>query len=305
VHSALLFLVFNRPEPTARVFEAIRRARPSRLYVAADGARAGRPEEAERCAATRRIATAVDWPCEVKTLFRDRNLGCKHAVSSAIDWFFENEAEGIILEDDCLPDPSFFPYCDQLLEHYRDDERVALISGDNFQFGARHGDASYYFSRYVHIWGWASWRRVWQHYDREARNWPAFQARGGLGKVLGSRPREIRHWEHIFSAVHAGRIDTWDYQLNLAIWSHGMVSVLPQQNLISNIGFGADATHTNGVSKFANMAVEPMAFPLRHPQSRDTAVAADDFTASQMFLRPLAARVLSKVNALTQAFLGR
>src|SRR5690349_2048344 len=137
--SAILFLVFNRPETTARVFEAIRAAQPPRLYVAADGPRASRIGESERCDLTRRIASAVDWPCDITTLFRAANLGCKNAVSSAISWFFEHEEEGVILEDDCLPDPSFFRYCDELLAHYRDDTRIGLISGNNFQFGKTHG----------------------------------------------------------------------------------------------------------------------------------------------------------------------
>ena len=304
MHSPVLFLVFNRPEPTARVFEVIRAAQPPRLYVAADGARANRMGEAERCEQTRRVATAVDWPCEVHTLFRDHNLGCKQAVSRAIDWYFEHEPQGIILEDDCVADPSFFEYCDELLERYRDDERVALISGDNFQFGRTHGDASYYFSRYVHIWGWASWRRTWAHYDRDAGAWPGFRDSGGLRKVLGARSPEIRHWQKVFSAVHAGKIDTWDYQLNLAMWANGMVSILPQKNLVSNIGFGVDATHTHSVSKFADMPTAALQFPLRHPSDVQVCRDADDFTASQMFLRSFASRALGRVRTIGQRWFG-
>jgi hypothetical protein len=304
MHSPVLFLVFNRPEPTARVFEVIRAARPPRLYVAADGARASRAGEAQRCEQTRRVATAVDWPCEVQTLFRDHNLGCKQAVSQAIDWFFGHEEEGVILEDDCVADSSFFRYCDELLERYREDERVALISGDNFQFGRTYGDASYYFSRYVHIWGWASWRRTWRHYDRDAGSWPGFRDGGGLQKVLGAGSPEIRHWRRVFEAVHAGRIDTWDYQLNLAMWANGMVSILPQQNLVSNIGFGADATHTNSVSRFADLPAARMEFPLRHPSSVQVCSSADDFTASQMFMRSFASRALARARAVGRRWFG-
>jgi hypothetical protein len=304
MRSPVLFLVFNRPAPTARVFEVIRAARPPRLYVAADGARANRAGEAERCEQTRKVATTVDWPCDVRTLFRDHNLGCKQAVSQAIDWYFEHEPEGVILEDDCVADPSFFPYCDELLERYREDERIALISGDNFQFGRTYGDASYYFSRYVHIWGWASWRRTWRHYDRDAGQWPAFLEAGGLRKVLGARPQEIRHWHRVFAAVHAGKIDTWDYQLNLAIWANGMRSILPRHNLVSNIGFGVDATHTNSISKFADMATAPLPFPLRHPADMQENAAADDFTANQMFLRSFARRALGRVRTLGRRLFG-
>jgi len=299
--SAILFLVFNRPEPTARVFEAIRAAQPPRLYVAADGPRASRTGESDRCALTRRVASTVDWPCSVATLFRATNLGCKNAVSSAISWFFEHEEEGIILEDDCLPEPSFFAYCDELLAHYRDNPRVGLISGDNFQFGKTHGVSSYYFSRYAHIWGWASWRRVWGLYDRDCANWPAFREDGGLERVPGMSRREIRHWESIFERVYANEIDTWDYQLTFAMWSHQMLSVLPQQNLVSNIGFGLEATHTSTVSKFANLPVSPIRFPLRHPASLMPCDEADRRTAAEMFLPPFSKRVISRLRALAQA----
>src|SRR5262249_20722231 len=157
----VLFLIFNRPNTTARVMEAIRTAGPGRLYVAADGPRDGNADEAKRCAEVRRIATQVDWPCEVQTLFRERNLGCRQAVSSAITWFFEQEQEGIILEDDCLPSPSFFPYCAELLARFRNDERIMCITGCNFQQDMKGYPYSYYFSKYHHVWGWATWRRAW------------------------------------------------------------------------------------------------------------------------------------------------
>jgi hypothetical protein len=303
MRSPLLFLVFNRPAPTARVFETIRAAKPQRLYVAADGPRTTRAGEAEQCALTRQVVMAVDWDCKVQTLFRDENLGCKQAVSRAIDWFFEHEEEGIILEDDCLPVPSFFRFCDEMLERYRSDPRVGLVSGDNFQFGREYGSASYYFTRYAHIWGWASWRRAWLHYDRDARIWPAFRDAGGLQRVFGSRRAEIQHWRAVLDDLYAGKIDTWDHQLNLTLWSQGMVSVVPQRNLIRNIGFGEGATHTKSVSKFADMAVKEMEFPLRHPTSFETCSAADDYTAAQAFVKPLAGRMVGKLKAACKRLL--
>jgi hypothetical protein len=301
MNSAILFLVFNRPETTIRVFEAIRAAKPPRLYVAADGPRASRDGESERCELARRAASAIDWPCSVATLFRTTNLGCKNAVASAISWFFEQENEGIILEDDCLPEPSFFRYCDELLAHYRNNPRIGLISGDNFQFGRTHGASSYYFSRYAHIWGWASWRRVWKHYDRDCASWPAFRDGGGLERIPGMSRPEMQHWRSIFDRVHANGIDTWDYQLTLALWQQQMLSVLPQRNLVSNIGFGAEATHTSSVSKFANLPVSPMKFPLVHPTALAASEEADRHTASEMFLPSLSKRVISRLRALTQA----
>ncbi len=272
METPILFLVFNRPETTAQAFECIRAARPQRLYVAADGPRASRAGEAERCAEVRRIATAVDWPCEVHTLFREQNLGCKIGVSSGIDWFFDHEPEGIILEDDVLPDPSFFPYCAELLARYRDDDDVAIISGCNLIGDIDSVDTSYVFSRYLHIWGWASWRRAWRHYDVSMADWPSPGAAARLGGVLGQRTLPVAHWTTIFNDVAAGRIDTWDYQWVHRCWQRGMVAVFPARNLIRNVGFGADATHTIGDAPavVAAMRAAPVAFPLRHPVRGDT-----------------------------------
>ena len=282
--SPVLFLVFNRPDTTQRVFDAIRAARPPRLYVAADGPRAGRAGEAARCEAVRRIATAVDWPCELVTLMRPTNLGCKRAVSSAITWFFEREPEGIILEDDCLPDPSFFGYCDELLERFRDDERIMCISGDNFISGSWQPDASYYFSRFNHIWGWASWRRAWQRYDVDMRAWNPVEAAMLLGQVF-PRDRLARiYWREAFDRVTKGEIDTWDYQWTFACWREAAVTCLPRVNLISNLGFGTDATHTvTAENTLANLPTEAIQLPLVHPQLIEITEQADRWTIKYVF----------------------
>ncbi len=266
----VLLLVFNRPDVTARVFETIRAARPERLYVAADGARPDRPGEAERCAEVRRIATAVDWPCEVRTLFRDRNLGCKHGVAGGIDWFFEHEPEGIILEDDILPDPSFFPYCEALLERYRDDAGVAMISGSNLVGPLPEPDASYGFTLNLSIWGWASWRRAWQHYDIAMTAWPSPAARARVAAALGGRPLAIAYWSAIFDRMARGEIDTWDYQWVFSAWLHGMAGIVPARMLIENLGFGADATHTFGPPAAPLPPRQSIALPLHPPATRDT-----------------------------------
>ena len=261
----ILFLVFNRPDTTARVFEAIRRARPARLYVAADGARAERQGEAGRCAETRRIATAVDWPCEVRTLFRDQNLGCRLGVSTAIDWFFEHEQEGIIIEDDCVPSPSFFPYCAELLDRYRHDERVMCISGDNPAGSMPRHDASYAFSRYPLIWGWATWRRAWRLYDVDMSNWPRFRDAGRLRGCLDDEFLQ-RYWREIFNRAAAGEIDSWAYRWTFSCWFNGGLTSVPRLNLVSNIGFGPEATHTlQSDSARANLPVRELQWPLVHP----------------------------------------
>jgi len=297
LNTAVLFLVFNRLDTTKQVFEAIRQAKPPRLYVAADGARSNKDGEIVKVKAVRDfIISNIDWDCEVKTLFPDENLGCKFAVSSAISWFFENEEMGIILEDDCLPDQSFFWFCEELLLRYSDDERIAMISGDNFQFGRKCNDASYYYSRYPHIWGWASWRRAWQHYDRNAAIWPEVRDQGWL-EVLIKTPSERKFWAQQFQSVYDGKIDTWDYQWTLACWSQGMVSIMPSVNLITNIGFGVDATHTQGASIYSGIPVKPIGFPLRHPDITLPNAKADRFTAKGMFSNSLSIRIIRKIKA--------
>ncbi len=189
----VLFLIFNRPDTTTRVFEAIREARPSRLYVAADGPRADKEGEAQRCLETRKITEAVDWPCEVRRLYREENLGCKLAVSSAITWFFTHEEEGIILEDDCLPDQSFFPFCAAMLERYRDDGRIMMVLGTSLLPPGGGPDADYLFTQYFLIWGWATWRRAWEKYDIEMDGRRSATAMGCTAPIgTGSLPTTSR-----------------------------------------------------------------------------------------------------------------
>ncbi|MCR8558586.1 nucleotide-diphospho-sugar transferase [Mucilaginibacter sp. BJC16-A38] len=262
--SPVLFILFNRPGTTKQVFEKIKEAKPARLYVAADGPRPSRPGEAELCASTRAIIEGVDWECEVKTLFRSENLGCKDAVSSAINWFFDNEHEGIILEDDCLPAPSFFSFCDAMLEKYRNDTRVRHITGCNLQSGKKWGDASYYFSNITHVWGWASWRRVWADYDKTLNRYNHDIAEKLTG--IFHDPFIVSSLKHVFDEVKAGKIDTWDYQLDFANFFNNGLTIIPNENLISNIGFGNDATHTldhNNI--YANIPLGEIT-QITHPQ---------------------------------------
>jgi hypothetical protein len=293
--TAVAFIIFNRPDTAARVFAEIAKVKPPKLLVVGDGPRSNRAGEADKVAVTRAILARVDWDCEVLTNFSEVNLGCKKRVSSGIDWIFEQVEEAIILEDDCLPDPSFFRYCQEMLERYRDDKRVGTISGDNFQFGRSYGSDSYYFSKYVHVWGWASWRDRWQDsYDVAMGNWPRVRDGGRLADMVGDA-REAVYWKKIFERVHQGQIDTWDYQWVFANWLSGRASVLPSVNLISNIGFDQNATHTTGESELANMAVKPMQFPLVHPVGFFRNMRADHFSEEKCFRVPLWKRVRGKL----------
>jgi hypothetical protein len=260
--SPVLFLVFNRPSTTKRVFEQIRRAQPSRLFVAADGPRLDRAGEAERCAEVRKIIDGVDWECEVRTLFRGDNLGCRKAVSSAIDWFFENVEEGIILEDDCLPSQSFFHFCAELLDRFRDDSRVMQISGSNYLSVTLK--ESYYFSKYGPIWGWATWKRAWKLYDVEMQLWPLVK-QNRLHYDFCFDESEVAVREQTFDAVYAGKIDTWDYQWVFARLINSGLSITPAHNLITNIGFSDDATHTkNSEDQRNNLKNYELTLPLTH-----------------------------------------
>jgi len=297
LNTPVAFIIFNRPDTTARIFAEIAKAKPSKLLVVADGPRKDRVGEAEKCAETRAIINQVDWPCEILTNYSEVNLGCKRRVSSGIDWVFGQVEEAIILEDDCLPDQTFFRFCQEMLERYRNDQRVGMISGDNFQFGTKRSDASYYFSRYNHIWGWASWRRAWKFYDVSMKLWPQFRDDKYLDYFFADKNIK-NYWLTAFEATHSGKIDTWDYQWVFASWANNMISIMPNVNLISNIGFGANATHTVADSIFSSMPVEPMIFPLRHPDGIYVNVKADKFTADNQFTTSIARRVIGKINRI-------
>jgi hypothetical protein len=234
--------IFNRPQLTAQVYERIRAARPSRLLVVADGPRSSRPEDNQLCAATRKIATSPDWPCELLTNFAEENLGARCRISSGLDWVFEQCPEAIVLEDDCVPCPSFFSFCSSMLSYYREDSRVMHITGNNFQGGVRRGDGSYYFSKYAHTWGWASWRRAWQFYDVNLRVWPDAKQASWLAKVMDD-PVEADYWTRILEEVYYKRIEAWDYQWMFTCWIQNGLAIQPNQNLVTNIGVGPDALH--------------------------------------------------------------
>ncbi len=237
----VLMLVFNRPAETQRVFDAVKAAKPSRLYVAADGARAHKPADKELSNQTREIFKQIDWPCELKTLYREQNLSCGPAVSSAITWFFEQEEMGIILEDDCLPAPDFFGFCKTMLNYYKNDEQVMQICGSNFQQGIKRGDASYYFSMHSFIWGWATWRRAWNHYNYELNN---IQNDKLLNLDYYTQHNGLkRYWKQTFLYSKKQLFNTWDYQWALTILNQKGVSLVPNVNLITNIGNTDNSAH--------------------------------------------------------------
>ncbi|TGK30900.1 hypothetical protein EHQ12_18795 [Leptospira gomenensis] len=277
----ILFLVFNRPEETRKVFDSIRSRKPSRLYIAADGPRENRPEEKERCEQVRSIVRSVDWSCEVKTLFREKNLGCKRAVSEGIDWFFENEEEGIILEDDCLPSDQFFLFCEHMLAEFRNDPKVMHIAGTNFIHERKKiGSEEIYFSRYPQVWGWATWRRAWGKYLRSAEVWKRLL----VSPWKGSRSYVIRFWEDRLEKTYSGLIDTWDFQWVYTLNVEGGLAVNPPVNLVENIGFGEGSSHTDAADdpreKFKrNSLPDKIVFPQEIKRNTDF----DSYIESEFF----------------------
>ncbi len=268
-------MIFNRPQFTARVFEAIARARPARLLVVADGPRATHPDDERLCAQARAVIDRVDWDCEVSRCYSDVNLGCKLRIASGLDWVFEQVPEAIIVEDDCLPEPTFFRFCAELLERYRDDPRVQMISGCNVLAPGSGAAYSYYFSRCYHVWGWATWARAWRTYDLQMRRWPALRETDWLRRHLGGET-EAAIARAIFDATYAGNVGTWDFQWVLAGWAANAVSAIPSVNLITNIGYGEAATNERDAEhRLANLPAGPMGFPLHHPPGIQVLESAD------------------------------
>lgn len=282
LNTPIALIVFNRPTPTQAVFERIRSAQPRTLMVIADGPREGRNGESEACRRVREIVEHVTWPCNLLTNYSETNMGCGRRVSSGIDWVFRNATEAIILEDDCLPDPAFFRFCAELLQRYREDKRVMHVSGSNLLFGRRYTERSYHFSHYPVCWGWATWRRAWQLYDFEMAEWKGNRQRY-LERFVHERERAF--WESNLDSIRDGRVDTWDYQWSLACLTRGGFSITPAVNLVSNIGFGPDATHTTSRFLAMRRSVGTMQFPLDHPSDVAANTEADDFVARRLFYK--------------------
>jgi hypothetical protein len=274
----VLLVIFNRPHTTSQVFEAIRRAKPRRLYIAADGPRPDVASDKVNCQEARRIVNCVDWDCEVKTLFREKNLNCGVAPSSAFTWFFEHEEEGIILEDDCLPSQSFFLFCQELLERYRHDTRVMHIGGNNFLNGwKKDSDYSYYFSRSGHIWGWATWRRAWKYFDFQISLYQKIKQQDYFSNFFLNWPGKLYRLRKFDKTIDRSRkVDWWDYQWDFARYIHSGLAIVPAKNLVKNLGFGEMGTHTrNRNSQGAKMKAEDIDFPLQHPPFMITDLESD------------------------------
>ncbi len=266
--------------------DRLRAIRPKKLYIAADGPRPGHPTDSERCAEVHGIVSDVDWPCEVFKLFRDGNIGCRLSVGSGISWFFEHEEEGIILEDDIVADPSFFPYCAELLERYRDDARVGIVSGCNFTSGKATSDDSYFFVRNLHMWGWATWRRVWQLVDLDMSDWNDHRSVDFMREHYATPWAARQEWQRHFDNTVNRHVDTWDYQVCYSLWRRGLLAIDPVVNLIDNDGMGDTAATHPSAAKAQFLIDNPpqaMSFPLSHPAEVRLHPTADAILDAEAF----------------------
>ena len=247
-NTPILFLIFNRLDTTKQVFEIIRQVKPSRLYLASDGPRDSKEGETEKVNIVREhVINSIDWNCDVKTLFRDKNLGCGIAVSDAITWFFKNEEMGVILEDDCLPSLSFFSFCEELLIKYKDNERIFHIAGNN-SLTLTSIPCSYFFTRIMHCWGWASWRRAWINFNYNISNLNDFIKQKKINTIF-KRNVDREHWVDIFKNIENPKNDIWDYQWCYSIYNNNGICIIPYKNLITNIGIGTEETHPCPIPK--------------------------------------------------------
>ena len=258
-----LFL-FNRPKELKPVFDAIAKIKPSTLYLIADGPREGNIDDLHLCAEARSIVNQVDWPCKVYRQYSETNQGCRNAIPNGLDWVFSHVEQCIILEDDCIPNDSFFYYCEELLNRYSDTPSIMTIGGHRYDGPDEFDGQSYFFSKYPSTWGWATWRRAWEHFDLELTQWPKLKNTDWLPTILGNKHHEL-YWSRIFDQMIEG-MDAWDYALVFSCWVQNGTSIRSKVNLIENIGFGPSATHTKDNHQLISQRkCQNLPLPLQHP----------------------------------------
>jgi len=282
--TAVVIIIHRRPDLTRRLIDCLRLVKPKKIYVIADGPR--NALEKTECTATRQVIEQINWPCELIKQYATTNLGLRKRVVTGLNYVFKYETQAIILEDDLIPDPSFFRFCEELLTKYRNNPNIISIAGNNFQFGKTPLKSSYYFSRYVHSWGWATWRRAWELYDDQMSDWPARKANRWLASIFSSLAMRL-YWKKIFDMVYNNEVNSWAYRWTYTALKHSMLTIIPDRNLVSNIGYGEAATHTKRKNKNIAMPVLSIKFPLKHPRSIARNVVADYRTERNIYLTPI------------------
>ena len=301
--SPIVLIVFKRPKETKRILDIIRGIKPSKLFIIADGARFHIPDEEAKCLAVRKIVEQVDWDCEVYRNYSSVNQGCGKRIHTGLDWVFDQVEEAIILEDDCIPNPTFFRFCDEMLKYYCNNERISSITGYNSQFGKKKTSYSYYFSHFKHPWGWATWRRAWQHFDYNMEAWPEVKRNNFLSQVF-RHPKAIQYWTKVFQQQYEGQNgdSVWDYQWAFSCWLRQSLGIVSEINLISNIGYGEDSTHFKSFydrdNPLLNTPTFEISFPLKHPPSIKRNIKADDFIQFSRFTPSLFHRFKARLKKL-------
>lgn len=298
---AVAVFIFNRPELASKLLEILRRVRPSKLYVISDGSRIARSDDLIKVQKSREVFNSIDWECNVQFNYSDRNLGSKWRIISGIEWVLSQEEMAIFLEDDCLPDESFFIFCNELLKRYKLDLNVGMISGNNFISDSLISKNSYTFSNFYNCWGWATWSNRWfNHFDPEIKSWPKFSKSEDFYLIAKSFFLRL-YWRNIYTKIYKGEMQTaWDYQWMLANWSAKRVSIVPSFNLVSNVGFGEDATHTTEITDMINLPSNRMKFPLIHPKE----IHADNTFDCGLLERLHGATIRRKIKLLILYLLG-
>ncbi|MFC0514578.1 nucleotide-diphospho-sugar transferase [Mucilaginibacter angelicae] len=283
LHTPVLFLIFNRPDTTGKVFQELRKQRPKHLYIAADGPRADHPDDERLCRECKGIVADIDWDCDIRTLFRTENLGCGAGPATAITWFFSQVDTGIILEDDCIPNPSFFRFCETMLIRYKDNPRIMMVCGTSYQPRPLNNN-TYYFSKYPHAWGWATWKRAWQHYQFNLATENEATRQAVVNSTF-SHARERKLWIHNLQHITKG-LDAWDYQWMYWIWKNQGLCITPWRNMVSNIGFGPQATHTFDRSSAQAAMQQYEIDAIVHPEHLEIGRKADQYERFNILIDP-------------------
>lgn len=294
----VVLLIYNRPDCARQVFQQICQVKPKSLFIVADGPQDNKLNDEVLCQQTRSITEHINWECDVQRNYSNQNMGCKNRVSSGLTWVFEQVDRAIVLEDDCIPDPSFFFYCQELLEYYQNDTRIMVISGNNFQRGKKINNYSYYFSIYNHCWGWATWKRAWEFYDKEMKLWPEVKEKQLLYNILRTK-KIVQYWEKQFQATYEEKINSWYYRWLLSCWLQRGLTILPSVNLVKNIGFSETSTHTKKLyTPIDRLKTEEMQWPIEHPPYMLQEIYADHLTEKFFFVPSLKWRIIQKLRNL-------
>lgn len=272
----LLILIFNRPKETRQLLIYLQKIKPKKIYVFSDGPRNNNLSDIINNNNCKSLFKKLKWKCSIKKKYLKNNLGCKNAVSKGISWFFKNEKYGIILEDDCMPTLGFFNFCEWGLKKFKDNKNIGSITGNNFLKSKVPIKSSYYFSKYAHCWGWATWSDRWKIYDKNISFWKKWKHSKNFEKMFNLK-LEYQYWKKIFDNVFLDKIDSWAYPWNLCLWYNNKVTLTPKCNLVKNIGYGGSATHTFVNSDNLKYQTSNLVYPYKSPQKNNINIKADNY----------------------------